>query len=34
MTTIEFVGALVSSFGVGWLFGRAIKAVRQFMDMV
>ncbi len=34
MTEAEFIGALLSAFGIGWFIGRGIKAVRQFLDLI
>lgn len=28
------IGGLVSSFAVGWGFGKTIKAIRQFFDSI
>lgn len=34
MTEAEFVGALLTAFGIGWFTGRGIKAIRQFLDLI
>jgi len=31
---IEVGALLISAFGMGWLIGRGIKAVRQFLDLI
>jgi len=31
---IEVGAILFSAFGAGWLVGRGIKAVRQFLDLI
>jgi len=34
VTVAELVGVMVSAFGLGWIIGRGIKAVRQFLDLI
>jgi len=31
---VEVGAILLSAFGMGWVIGRGIKAVRQFLDLI
>lgn len=31
---LEMMGAFISAFALGWVFGYGIKAVRRFIDNV
>lgn len=31
---VEVGAILLSAFGMGWIIGRGIKAVRQFLDLI